>query len=163
MRPLTLATVVPLLTACAGDCPAPTDLLEGQVQGTMDSAAWLAEGVGWTVASGALSINVDRTDGYTLSMVLRVASDSLLVEDLISSGEAPFEVPLGDGEDGNWINVYVQGATSTYSTIQGSGGTLTVAEIDGEVLLGCLDFGAATSDGESLLFEGGRFKVGPRD
>jgi hypothetical protein len=152
-----------LLAACSGDCPAPDDFLEGQLRGTMDGAAWRAEGVGWTVASEALSINVDRTDGYTVSMVLRVALDGLLVADLIDADEAPFDVPLTNGDDGNWVNVYLQGATSTYSTIQGSGGTFTVAEIDGAVLLGCLDFGAATSDGEAVLFEDGRFKLGPRE
>jgi hypothetical protein len=115
------------------------------------------------VASDALSINVDRTDGYTVSMVLRTALDGLLVADLVSSGETPFDVPLGDGDDGNWVNVYVQGVSSTYSTIQGSGGTFTVAKAEGQVLLGCLDFGAATSEGEILVFEGGRFKLAPRE
>jgi hypothetical protein len=162
VRALVLSFTGALLAGCRDACRAPDDLLEGQLVGTLGGASWTAEGVGWSEASEALSVNVDRTDGYTMSLVAHTALDGSLAVDLLAAGNAPFDVPLGNGDDGNWVNVYVQGETATYSTIQGTGGSLAVAAIEGDVLLGCLDFGAANTAGESLSFEEGRFRIGPR-
>lgn len=162
MRPLALLCAAALPWGCGDVCRAPQDLPEGRIEGVLDGAAWAAEGVGWSEASGAVSVNVDRTDGFTLSAVLRTALDGRLVTDLLAEAEAPFEVPLGNGDDGNWVNVYAQGETATYSTIQAAGGTLAVAAIEGDRILGCLDFVAANTAGDDLAFEDGRFRIGRR-
>jgi hypothetical protein len=158
--------VLPLLLSlslygCGGECRAPTELLGGTLEGSLDGVAWSASDATWAEAGSAVQINHTMVDDHMLSIVLNSASDTQAVLDLLAAEALPFEVLLGEGDAGGWAVVYTPGGS--YSTGNASGGSLTIADRDGDQLLGCLHFEAATNDGESIVFEDGLFRVPLRE
>ena len=163
MRALLLLSLLPLTYGCSDECKAPTDLRGGVMEATIDGQAWSTLVASWSETGSSLNINVDRTDGYTISMVLQTIMDGRNVLDLLDQDELPFDVTLGDGEDGGWAVVYVEGESGSYSTTEGVGGSITIAEREGDQLLGCLYFGAGSNAGETVDLADGLFRVAPRD
>jgi len=163
MRALLLLPLLPLTQGCSDDCKAPTDLRGGVMEATIDGEAWLTDLASWSETGSSLNINVDRTNGYTISLVVQTVMDGRNVLDLLDQEELPLEVMLGDGEDGGWAVVYVEGESGSYSTTEGAGGALTIAEREGDQLLGCVNFGAGSNAGETIELADGFFRVAPRE
>ncbi len=144
MRILAPLSVPLLLQACSGDCRAPTDLLGGAYEGVLDGEAWAASDATWTYTGEQVLIGHTMADGVMMSMVVHTAIDSQPVVDLLDREELPFEVLLGEGEDGGWVTIYRDGSTSSFHTQNAAGGSVTFAELEGDQLLGCIQFDAAT-------------------
>jgi len=159
MRILALLPFALLLQGCSSDCRAPTDLLGGTFEGVMDGEAWAAGDATWTYTGSQVLIGHSMVDGVMMSMVIHTAIDTQPVVDLLDREELPFEVLLGEGEDGGWVTVYRDGSTSSFHTQNAAGGSVIIAERDGDQLLGCIQFDAATNDGDGMSFEEGFFRL----
>ena len=162
MRVLALLPLALALHGCAGECPGSNDLLGGVLEGQLDGAAWQATDAAWAEAGASLQLGHSMVDGVMMSIVINSASDSQPVQDLLDRDELPFEVILGEGEDGGWVTVYRDGSTASFHTQNAAGGSMIISAMDGDQLLGCLQFEAATNDGDSISFEGGAFRMEKR-
>lgn len=161
MCALLLLPLLSLLLGCSDECRAPGDLRGGVMEATIDGQPWSTDAATWSETGSSLNVNVNRTDGYTISMVLQSAIDTRNVLDMLDLDDLPIEVTLGEGEDGGWAVVYIEGESQSYATNNGAGGVLTIVERDGDQLLGCVHFGASTNDGVSMSLEEGFFRLAP--
>ena len=164
MRALALVfSALSLLQACSDECRAPDDLASGVLEGTLDGEMWKASDAAWAEAGASLQLGHSMVDGVMMSIVINSASDTQPVQDLLDRQELPFEVLLGEGDDGGWVTVYREGSTASYHTQNAAGGSMTFAAREGDDLLGCMQFDAATNDGESISFVDGYFRFGLRE
>ncbi len=161
MRALLLLPFAALFPGCSDECQPPSDLLSGSIEATIDGQAWSTAAATWSETGSSLNVNVDRTDGYTISMVVQSAIDSRNVLDLLDQDDLPIEITLGEGEDGGWAVVYVEGQSTSYSTTVGAGGSMSIVEQEGDQLAGCVSFGASTNDGDELQLTDGFFRLVP--
>jgi hypothetical protein len=157
MRLLALIPVVVLSQGCSDVCPGSNDLGSGVLEGTLDGQAWTTTDAAWAEAGASLQLGHSMVDGVMMSIVINSASDTQPVQDLLEREELPFDVILGEGEDGGWVTVYRDGSTSSFHTQNAAGGIMTFAAREGDDLLGCMHFEAATNDGDSISFEDGLF------
>ena len=161
MRFSILLPLLASLQACSDECQAPDDLAAGSLEATIDGQAWSTTAASWSATGSSLNVNVDRTEGYTISMVVQSAIDTRNVLDLIDQDDFPIEITLGEGEDGGWAVVYVEGQSTSYSTTEGAGGSMTIAERSGDQLMGCVAFAANTNDGDAFVLADGFFNLTP--
>lgn len=158
MRILALSPLVLALQGCSDECRAPKDILGGVLEGLLDGQEWRADDATWAEAGASLQLGHTMVDGVMMSIVINAASDTLPVQDLLERDELPFDVILGEGEDGGWVTVFRDVSTASYHTQNAAGGTMTFASREGDDLLGCIQFEAATNDGDSISFEDGFFR-----
>lgn len=162
MRPCVLLPLALALYGCSDVCRAPDDLASGAIEGSVDGAPWAAVDGTWATAGESVQIGHTMADGIMLSIVINAASDTQPVLDLIERDELPFEVVLREGEDGGWATVYRDGETASFHTGNASGGVMSFASKQGDDLLGCLSFEAATNDGDSMNLDDGLFRLALR-
>ncbi len=163
MRALLFLPLALSLYGCGGECRAPDDLGSGTLEGSLDGAAWSTSDATWAETGEQLLIGHSMVDGIMMSAVIHTTADSRPVQDLLEREEFPFDVILGEGEDGGWVTVYREGETASFHTQNAAGGTLTIASREGDDLLGCLHFSAATNEGDSVGFEDGFFQLAYRE
>jgi hypothetical protein len=159
MRPIALLPLAFALLGCTDVCKAPDQLASGALEGSADGAPWAANDATWSLAGSSVQIGHTMADGLMFSIVINAASDSQPVVDLIDREELPFEVVLREGEDGGWATVYRDGETSSFHTGNAGGGVMSFAAKEGDELLGCISFEAATNDGDSMSFDDGLFRL----
>ncbi len=142
-----------LSAGCAGAeeeeaaCTAPDLLPQETMQATVDDAGWSTTGVGWNWSGSSIQITTPAADGWRFTIVALTITEGVTPED----ATLPFDVTL-DG-DGGWAVAYSD-AGESYSSEDGSGGSLTVTEITDSELYGCVSFGAADASGSVAVEDG---------
>ncbi len=163
MRRIIFALPALLCAACdPALCQAPEELASGAVEALIDGQSWQASDGAWSETGTSLQLSTSRADGYMLSMVLQTASDGLGVLDALDQDLLPFDVLLGEGDEGGWAVLYPEGSNNSFATKYASGGLLTVAAQDADRLLGCFAFEAANEEGDSVNVEQGLFVIAAR-
>lgn len=165
LRPL--AWMLPLvLMACAGKADDSGSLLcepgavfPGTIEATVDGTPWVGVDLEWTPAG----------EGFQLTTAIGVGADAspwrmTLVTytglDATDGGRFPVEVPLDTTGTEGWALLYPTEGSS-FSTKDGEGGVVIFDAIDGDDLLGCVQFDAASADA-TIALSGGRFRAVPR-
>jgi hypothetical protein len=161
MPPTSRVCVLVLLAACQpnggkGTCDV-GDVATGQAVATVDGADWTGTGATWRLAGSSLQINTVASDGWMLSLVAQATPDGTTASDALDAGEFPIDVTLKDGADGGWVLFYPDEGSS-YGTQDTDGGTFTISGREGDDLLACFSFSAASGDGGTVTVEGGTMR-----
>lgn len=153
---LRAALLPALLLGCAPDkadtggldCD-PSAAAPGEAQAELNGEPWLGPDAAWSPSGDGVQITTSLGEGYRLTLV------AYGVQDAISDGRLPQTLPMDAAGLEAWGLLYPEDGAS-FSSKAGEGGQLTVFAVEGDLLSGCFDFGAAAGD-EALRVSGGRF------
>lgn len=162
MRP----TLLFLLTACAEKTnPATCDasgVESGTADATVDGEEWSAAAATWTLAGSSLQLNTEPAGGWRMSLVAQDTSDGASAEDALAAASFPIAFTVKTGEEGGFATFYPTDGSS-FVTNNAEGGELTVSGMDGDELMGCFAFEAATDEGDVVTIEAGEIRAVPLD
>ena len=145
-----------LFSGCPGEegaeetCPDLGGLDDGEVDATIDGAAWTTTAGTFHWAGTSLQINTDEVDGWSLSIVAQKNTGETPVMDAVNAGSFPMEIRLRDGTQGGWGLLYPDSGAS-YATHTTDGGHLWLTDYRDGAVFGCFSFEAEQEDDEDSL------------
>lgn len=148
------------LSACTVESTCNAEALEpGEVEGTLDGAAWTASAATW-IASGS-SVQIVTADAGQGRVTL-VAQKTSAGDDLataLDAGVFPVEVALKSGLEGGFATFYPSTGSDSFATDNAEGGNLVLTALEGDELLGCFGFVAGSEAGDTLALDEGAFRA----
>ena len=133
-----------LLVGCGGSIECDTTLAVGATSLEVDGDVWNPGPATWMWSGSSLQVTVEKGGGYFMSVVAQKGPDGESIADVVDAGGLPIEIDLS-GDGGGWAVLYPDQGSSF--TSRDGGGVLRVESIEGDELLGCVEFEGVSSDG----------------
>ena len=125
----------------------------GEALAEINSGAWRGPDATWVPSGDGVQVTTSIGDGYRMTLV------AYGVQGAISEGRLPLTLTMDAAGLDAWAVVYPESGSS-FSSKAGEGGSLTLSAVEGDLLSGCFEFGAAAGD-EALRVSGGSFLANP--
>lgn len=148
-----------LLVACGDKGADPCDsagLSLGSMEATLDGGAWGDSDGAWSWAGSSVQVYSTSSEGWLVSLTAQTEIGGADLETAVAEGVFPIEVDLLEG---GFATLYPDGESFSYASNKASGGTLLVTGMLDGGMQGCFDFEAASTDGATVVADGGAFNV----